>query len=60
MGRVLCKTNEMLGGALLSLHNVWFFHGLMQRMREAVASGTLPQLRAEVLPRVEPRRSPKA
>lgn len=58
--RHYCKAGEMLGGSLLSLHNVWFFHDLMRSIREAIAAGTLLELRREVLARVEPRRSPGA
>ncbi|MEM7517721.1 MAG: tRNA guanosine(34) transglycosylase Tgt, partial [Planctomycetota bacterium] len=47
--RHLVKVDEMLGSTLLSMHNVWFFHRLMERIREAIAEGTLRQLRAEVL-----------
>ena len=46
--RHLCVTNEMLAGMLLSLHNLWFFHSLLARMREAIRSGTLLELRREV------------
>jgi tRNA-guanine family transglycosylase len=56
--RHYCKTSEMLAGSLLSLHNLWFFHGLLKRMREAIATGTLAALEAEILPRMELRFSP--
>ncbi|MFT5199857.1 MAG: queuine tRNA-ribosyltransferase [Planctomycetota bacterium] len=56
--RHLCNVGEMLGGTLLSIHNLTFFHRLMADIRLAVAAGTLSQLREEVLPRVEPRFKP--
>ena len=48
----------MLAGSLLSLHNLYFFHRLLQRMRAAIAEGSLDALEAEVLPRVEARLRP--
>ena len=57
--RHLCLTNEMLGASLLSLHNLWFFHDLMRRMREAIADGSMPGLRTEVLERCDRRLSPE-
>ncbi|MAE46013.1 MAG: tRNA guanosine(34) transglycosylase Tgt [Planctomycetes bacterium] len=56
--RHFCKANEMLAGSLLSLHNLYFFHRLLQRMRTAIAEGSLDALEAEVLPRVEKRQRP--
>ncbi len=56
--RHFCKANEMLAGSLLSLHNLYFFHRLLQRMRAAIAEGSLDALEAEVLPRVEARLRP--
>lgn len=47
--RHLCVTNEMLSGMLLSLHNLHIFHMLMQRMRAAIASGSMLELRREVI-----------
>ncbi|MCX6128794.1 MAG: tRNA guanosine(34) transglycosylase Tgt [Proteobacteria bacterium] len=32
----LCKSNESLGSQLLSVHNLAFYHKLMQRMREHI------------------------
>ncbi|MCB9909368.1 MAG: tRNA guanosine(34) transglycosylase Tgt [Planctomycetes bacterium] len=58
--RHLCTVGEMLGGTLLSIHNLYFFHSLMARIRAAVAAGRLAELRAEVLPRVEQRFKPGA
>ena len=37
--RHLCKTNEMLGASLISLHNIHFFHDLMARLRAGVLAG---------------------
>lgn len=56
--RHLCRTNEMLGASLLTLHNLWFFHDLMRRIREAIPAGRLPELRREVLERTERRVKP--
>ena len=47
--RHLAVTDEMLGGMLLTLHNLRFFHRLMERIREAIPAGTLPALRDEVV-----------
>jgi queuine tRNA-ribosyltransferase len=46
--RHLCKTNEMLAGVLLTLHNLRFFHRLMERIRAAIPDGSLRELRAEI------------
>ena len=56
--RHLCVCDEMLGASLLSLHNLYFFHGLLASMRAAIAAGTLAELRAEVLPRMQQRLRP--
>lgn len=37
--RHLVKMDEMLGGILLSIHNVHFLLDLMRRAREAIAAG---------------------
>jgi queuine tRNA-ribosyltransferase len=47
--RHLCTTGEMLGGMLLSLHNLRFFHRTMERIREAIPRGELLSLRDEVV-----------
>lgn len=47
--RHLCRTGEMLGGMLLSLHNLRFFHRTMERIREAIPRGELLSLREEVV-----------
>jgi queuine tRNA-ribosyltransferase len=46
--RHLCKSDEMLGAILLSLHNLRFFHRLMEELRAAIVAGTMPELRARV------------
>ncbi|MCL1797189.1 MAG: tRNA guanosine(34) transglycosylase Tgt [Eggerthellaceae bacterium] len=38
--RHLVKSNEMLGGILLSLHNLFFLLDLMRRAREAILAGS--------------------
>ena len=38
--RHLVKSNEMLGGILLSIHNIHFLLDLMRRAREAIEAGT--------------------
>ena len=43
--RHLCKSGEMLAGALLSLHNLRFFHRLMEDVREAIPTGNLAAVR---------------
>lgn len=48
--RHLCQTNEMLGGMLLTLHNLRFFHRLMEQIRGAIFEDRLLELRAEILP----------
>ena len=44
--RHLVKQNEMLGGVLLSLHNLHFLIDLMRRSREAVLAGTYDEFLA--------------
>lgn len=56
--RHLCKTNEMLGGMLATYQNLYFFHHLMDRIREAIPAGKLPELREEVLATSEERHDP--
>ncbi len=45
--RHLCMSNEMLGGMLLSLHNLWEFHDLLREIRGAIAEGRLVELGRE-------------
>ncbi|WP_145064862.1 tRNA guanosine(34) transglycosylase Tgt [Engelhardtia mirabilis] len=47
--RHLCTTGEMLAGVLLSIHNVRYFHRMMERMRAAIEGGTFVALREEIL-----------
>ena len=47
--RHLCASGEMLGAMLLSLHNLRFFHRLLERMRAAIAEDRLTELRLEIL-----------
>ena len=56
--RHYCLSHEMLGGVLLTLQNLAFFHDLMRRIREAIPAGRLEALRAEMLPRVTRRLTP--
>jgi queuine tRNA-ribosyltransferase len=46
--RHLCQSGEMLAAVLLSLHNLRFFHRLLEDARQAIFDGTLPELRARV------------
>jgi queuine tRNA-ribosyltransferase len=48
--RHLCTSDEMLGAMLLTLHNLRFFHEIFARMRDAIRSDRLPELRADILP----------
>ena len=45
--RHLVKQNEMLGGILLSIHNLHFLLDLMRRAREAVLAGAYEEFYAE-------------
>jgi queuine tRNA-ribosyltransferase len=47
--RHLCQSNEMLGGMLLTLHNLRHFHRLMAEIRTAVFEGRLLELRQKTL-----------
>ena len=47
--RHLVKQDEMLGGILLSMHNLHFLIDLMRRAREAVLAGTYDQFLADWL-----------
>jgi queuine tRNA-ribosyltransferase len=47
--RHLLKTGEMLGGRLLSLHNVFFYLDLVRRLREAILAGTFREVRGDIL-----------
>ena len=43
--RHLCTSDEMLGGMLLTLHNLRFFHRLMQDIRAAIEADRFDELR---------------
>jgi queuine tRNA-ribosyltransferase len=47
--RHLCASGEMLGAMLLTLHNLRFFHRLLERIRAAIAEDRLLALRREIL-----------
>jgi len=47
--RHLCTSDEMLGGMLLTLHNLSFFFELMRRIRAAIFENRLAELRRDVL-----------
>ena len=57
--RHLSKSNEMLAGTLLSIHNLHFFHSLLASMREAIKAGTFSALRERVLPAMDRRVRPE-
>ena len=46
--RHLCKSDEMLGAILITLHNLRFFHRLMEDLRRAIEQGTMPELQRRV------------
>ncbi len=56
--RHLCASGEMLGAMLLTLHNLRFFHRLLERMRAAIAEDRLLALRREILEPMTRRLSP--
>lgn len=43
------KAKELLPPILLSLHNLYYLHNLMRRIREAIAAGTFEELRQQIL-----------
>jgi queuine tRNA-ribosyltransferase len=49
--RHLVKTGEMLGGRLLSLHNVHYYLNLVRTVREAILEGEFESARARILGR---------
>jgi len=51
--RHLCTSDEMLGAMLLTLHNLRFFHALFERIRSAIESDRLTELRSEVVDRMK-------
>lgn len=46
--RHLCKTNEMLAGILLTIHNLRYFLRLMEDLRAAILGGDVSSIRARV------------
>jgi queuine tRNA-ribosyltransferase len=57
--RHLCTVGEMLGSILLTLHNLRFFHTIMERIREAIGLGELPRLRETIVPAASRRIGPE-
>lgn len=47
----LFKAQELLGPILLSWHNIAYYQGLMARIRAAIADGTFPEFRKNLLER---------
>ena len=47
--RHLIMSAEVLGGALVSLHNIAFYQGVMRQMRDAIAAGTFDAWRRQFL-----------
>lgn len=47
----LFKAQELLGPILLSWHNIAYYQGLMARIRAAIANGTFPEFRKNLLER---------
>ena len=56
------RSKDMLGGSLLTLHNMHYFQRLMVEIREAIAAGTFGDLRRrvhEAYPQTEPGKRPR-
>ena len=43
----LDKTNEILGSRLNTWHNLYYYHGLMRGLRQAIENGNLPEFVAD-------------
>ena len=43
----LDKTNEILGSRLNTWHNLYYYHGLMRGLRQAIENGSLPEFVAD-------------
>jgi queuine tRNA-ribosyltransferase len=56
--RHLCASGEMLGAMLLTLHNLRFFHRLLERIRGAIEGDRLAELRQQILEPMTRRRTP--
>jgi queuine tRNA-ribosyltransferase len=52
--RHLLQAQELLGGRLASLHNLWVLQDLTRAMREAIAAGTFSELKQQWLGAKEP------
>jgi len=57
--RHLAVIDEMLSGILLTLHNLRFFHRLMERIRTAIPAGQFTSLRDEIVERCSRRIRPE-
>lgn len=53
--RHLIKANEILGGRLLVMHNLYFYNTLMQKIREEIENGTFTEFRNKMVPILEGR-----
>ena len=47
--RHLIVANETFGARLLSIHNIYFLHKLMEKIRENIKNGTMEELRNEFI-----------
>lgn len=47
--RHLINANEVLGGKLISFHNIWWFMGFMKRIRREIQQGSFLQFKKEFL-----------
>ena len=53
--RHLFKTEELLALRFSVMHNLWFYNALMQKIRDALDSGTFAQLRHEMAEKLDKR-----
>jgi len=51
--RHLFNAGEVLGLRLVTCHNLYFYHQLMRRIREAIAAGTFERFRREFIERYQ-------
>jgi queuine tRNA-ribosyltransferase len=56
--RHLCASGEMLGAILLTMHNLRFFHRLLERIRGAIVEDRLAALRSGILAPMTERLAP--
>jgi queuine tRNA-ribosyltransferase len=54
--RHLVKAEEILGLRLITMHNLHFYLGLMQRVRSALEAGTFADFRRDFVGRYRPHR----